>query len=351
MQVRVAINGFGRIGRQLARHIFSRHSETLALVAINTLGSAAQSAHLFQYDSISGRSLLPVEADGEKALVIAGRRVSYFEQEDPAKLCWGELGIDLVIECTGKHAERGRVHLEAGAGRVIVAGSARQADITVCMGVNHEGFDPSRHRIICGGSCTANSLAPLVKILDESLTIEWGMVTFLHSYTKEQSLLDDAHPDLRRRRSATRSIIPTTTSAIEQLGAVFPALCGKIGGLALRVPTPVVHAVDFVAKLQRKEDKEGLLHLLEKGARGSMKNILAVSREPLVSTDLRGSGHSCIVDAEFSGFHGDLLRILAWHDNECAYCARICELADYIGTQGGNSGEPGFLAGAEGRGR
>ncbi len=347
MPVRVAINGFGRIGRQLARHIFSRYSETLALVAINTLGSAAQSAHLFHHDSITGRSALPVEADGENALVIAGRRVSYFAQEDPAKLCWAELGIDLVIECTGKYAERGRVHLEAGAARVIVAGSARQADITVCMGVNHEGFDPHRHRIICGGSCTANSLAPLVKILNETLTIEWGMVTFLHSYTKEQSLLDDAHPDLRRRRSATRSIIPTTTSAIEQLGAVFPSLCGKIDGLALRVPTPVVHAVDFVAKLQCKEDKEGLLHLLEEAARGSMKNILAVSRAPLVSTDLRGSGHSCVVDAEFSGFHGDLLRVLAWHDNECAYCARICELADYIGIQVGNSGEPGFMADPE----
>lgn len=348
MPVRVAINGFGRIGRQLARHVFSRHSETLALVAINTLGSAAQSAHLFQYDSISGRNSLPVEADGENALVIAGKRVSYFEQEDPAKLCWGELGIDLVIECTGKHAERGRVHLEAGAARVIVAGSAREADITVCMGVNHEGFDPFRHRIICGGSCTANSLAPLVKILDEALAIEWGMVTFLHSYTKEQSLLDDAHPDLRRRRSATRCIIPTTTSAIEQLGAIFPALCGKIDGLALRVPTPVVHAVDFVAKLQGKEDKVGLLHLLEKAARGSMKNILAVSREPLVSMDLRGSGHSCIVDAEFSGFHGDLLRILAWHDNECAYCARICELAEYVGARTRNSSVHEFPGGDDG---
>lgn len=331
MPVRVAINGFGRIGRQLARHIFSRNSETLVLVAINTLGSAAQSAHLFQYDSIYGRCPCPVEADGESTLVIDGRRVHYFEQEDPAKLCWGDLGIDLVIECTGTHAERGRAHLQAGAVRVIVAGSARQADITVCMGVNHESFDPPHHRVICGGSCTANSLAPLVKILDEAFAIEWGMVTFLHSYTKEQSLLDAPHPDLRRRRSATRSIIPTSTSAIAQIGTIFPALRGKIDGLALRVPTPVVHAVDFVAKTTRKEDKEGLLRVLEKGARGAMKNILAVSYEPLVSADFRGAGHSCVVDAEFSGFHGDLLRILAWHDNEYAYSARIFELAEYIG--------------------
>ncbi len=337
MPVRVAINGFGRIGRQLARHIFSRNSETLALVAINTLGSAAQSAHLFQYDSIYGRCPCPVEADGERALIIAGKRVQCFEQEDPAKLCWGDLGIDLVIECTGKHAERGRTHLEAGAARVIVAGSARQADITICMGVNHDRFDPLRHQDICGGSCTANSLAPLVKVLDGAFAIEWGMVTFLHSYTKEQSLLDAPHPDLRRRRSATQSIIPTSTSAIEQLGTIFPALRGKIDGLALRVPTPVVHVIDFVAKMKRKEDKKGLLQVLEEGARGAMENILAVSHEPLVSADLRGNGHSCVIDAEFSGFHGDLLRILAWHDNEYAYSARILELAEYVGSRSRNS--------------
>lgn len=348
MTVRVAINGFGRIGRQLARHILLKNSETLALVAINTLGSAAQSAHLFQYDSIYGRCPCPVEADGESALIIAGQRVSYFQQEDPAKLRWGDLGIDLVIECTGRHAERGQVHLESGADRVIVAGSAGNADITVCMGVNHEGFDPLRHRVVCGGSCTANSLAPLVKILDEAFAIEWGMVTFLHSYTKEQSLLDAPYPDLRRRRAATQSIIPTSTSAIAQIGTMFPALRGKIDGLALRVPTPVVHAVDFVVKVKRREDKEGLLRVLENGGQGALKNILAVSREPLVSVDLRGSDHSCVVDGEFSGFYGELLRILAWHDNEHAYSARIFELAEYVGTRAGNSGAPGFPAGAEG---
>ncbi len=351
MTVRVAINGFGRIGRQLVRHILLKNSETLALAAINTLGSAAQSAHLFRYDSIYGRCPCTVEADGESALIIAGQRVSYFQQEDPANLRWGDLGIDLVIECTGRHAERGQVHLESGADRVIVAGSAGNADITVCMGVNHEGFDPLRHRVVCGGSCTANSLAPLVKILDEAFAIEWGMVTFLHSYTKEQSLLDAPYSDLRRRRAATQSIIPTATSAIAQIGTMFPALRGKIDGLALRVPTPVVHAVDFVVKVKRREDKEGLLRVLENGRQGALKNILAVSREPLVSVDLRGSDHSCVVDGEFSGFCGGLLRILAWHDNEHAYSARICELAEYVGTRAGNSGAPGFPAGAEGGAR
>jgi len=351
MTVRVAINGFGRIGRQLVRHILLKNSETLALAAINTLGSAAQSAHLFRYDSIYGRCPCTVEADGESALIIAGQRVSYFQQEDPANLRWGDLGIDLVIECTGRHAERGQAHLESGADRVIVAGSAGNADITVCMGVNHEGFDPLRHRVVCGGSCTANSLAPLVKILDEAFAIEWGMVTFLHSYTKEQSLLDAPYPDLRRRRAATQSIIPTATSAIAQIGTMFPALRGKIDGLALRVPTPVVHAVDFVVKVKRREDKEGLLRVLENGRQGDLKNILAVSREPLVSVDLRGSDHSCVVDGEFSGFCGGLLRILAWHDNEHAYSARICELAEYVGTRAGNSGAPGFPAGAEGGAR
>lgn len=348
MPVRVAINGFGRIGRQLARHILLKNSETLTLVAVNTLGSAAQSAHLFQYDSIYGRCPCTVEADGESALIIAGQRVLYFEQEDPARLCWGDLGIDLVIECTGKHAERGWVHLEAGAARVIVAGSAGNADITVCMGVNHERFDPQRHRVVCGGSCTANSLAPLVKILEEAFSIEWGMVTFLHSYTKEQSLLDAPHPDLRRRRAATQSIIPTSTSAIGQIGTMFPSLCGKIDGLALRVPTPVVHAVDFVVKVKRQGDKEELLRVLENARQGAMKNILAVSHEPLVSVDLRGSRHSCVVDGEFSGVYGDLLRILAWHDNEHAYSARIFELAEYVTAWGGNSSAPGFLAGAKG---
>jgi len=348
MTVRVGINGFGRIGRQLVRHILLKNSETLALAAINTLGSAAQSAHLFRYDSIYGRCPCTVEADGESALIIAGQRVSYFQQEDPANLRWGDLGIDLVIECTGRHAERGQAHLESGADRVIVAGSAGNADITVCMGVNHEGFDPLRHRVVCGGSCTANSLAPLVKILDEAFAIEWGMVTFLHSYTKEQSLLDAPYPDLRRRRAATQSIIPTATSAIAQIGTMFPALRGKIDGLALRVPTPVVHAVDFVVKVKRREDKEGLLRVLENGRQGDLKNILAVSREPLVSVDLRGSDHSCVVDGEFSGFYGGLLRILAWHDNEHAYSARIFELAEYVGTRAGNSGAPGFPSGAEG---
>lgn len=348
MPVRVAINGFGRIGRQLARHIFSRNSETLALVAINTLGSAAQSVHLFKYDSLAGRSPWPVEAEGEHTLVIGDQRVWYFQEEDPAKLCWGDLGIDLVIECTGKHAESSQSHLEAGASRVIVAGSASRVDITICMGVNQHSFDPLRHQVICGGSCTANSLSPLLKVLDAAFAIEWGMVTFLHSYTKEQSLRDAVHPDLRRRRAAIQSIIPTSTSAIGQIAKVLPTLCGKIDGLALRVPTPVVHAVDFVAKTKRKEEKKRLLQVLEEAAQGSMKNILAVCHEPLVSVDFRGNGHSCVVDAEFSGFHGELLRILAWHDNEYAYSARIFELAEYIGIRGSTSMNSAVMGGAEG---
>ena len=328
MSARIAINGFGRIGRQIARQLSSKDNGCLELVAVNSLGRIEESAHLLKYDSLYGKLSIPVKTS-EDQLIINGRPVHYFKQENPALLPWAELSIDIVIECAGLD-NKSRGHLEAGAFMVIVAGSAPNPDITICMGVNHDRFEPSNHQFISGASCTANMVAPVLSVLDDAFVIEQAMLSFIHSYTSEQNLLDSYSPDPRRARSATQNIIPTSTSAIAHLIEIFPWLTGKIDGLALRVPTPLVHMADLVVKVKKKSNKEVLLHLLEEAAQDNMKNILAVNHEPLVSSDFRGRSHSCIVDAEFSEVSGSMIKLVIWHDNEHGYSSRIISLAQYI---------------------
>jgi len=325
---RVAINGLGRIGREIARQICSNGNCGLELVAINTLCHIELCAYLLKYDSMYGILPLSVET-ADRQLVINGRPVDYFEQERPAMLPLADLDIDIVIECAGL-GDKSRSHLKAGASSVIVAGSTQNPDITICMGVNHDRFESGNHRFICGASCTANMVAPVITVLDDAFGVEQVMVTFIHSYTSEQNLLDSYAPDPRRARSATRNIIPTSTSAIAHLTAVFPWLAGKIDGLALRVPTPLVHMADLVVKVKKKSNKKVLLQILEEAAQSTMKNILAVNHEPLVSSDFRGRSHSCIVDAEFSGVSENMIKLVIWHDNEHGYSSRIIALAQYI---------------------
>lgn len=336
--IRVAINGLGRIGRQIVRFLTAAGNEDLELVAVNTLGRIELSAHLLKYDSLYGKLPSSVEV-AERRMVINGGSVDYFEREDPAALPWKDLGIDIVIECAGL-GEKSRGHLGAGAGMVVVAGSARQPDITICMGVNHDRFEPGKHRFICGASCTANMVAPAINVLNETFGVEQTMVTFIHSYTGEQNLLDSHASEPRRARSATRNIIPTATSGIGHLVAVFPWLAGRIDGCALRVPTPLVHMADLVLKVSRRDDKERLLQVLDEAARGVMKNILAVNYDPLVSSDFRGRRHSCIVDADFSEMIENTIKLVIWHDNESSYCCRIVDLVKYLGAE--NKSSPGM---------
>ncbi len=328
MSVRLAINGFGRIGRQIAREICSHRNHNLSLVAVNSLCRIEQSAHLLKYDSMYGISPLSVKTVGQR-LVVNDVAVEYIEQEEPALLPWRDLGVDMVIECAGL-GDRSRDHLAAGASRVIVAGSAGHPDITICMGVNHHRFEPARHRFVCGASCTANLIAPVIAVIDEAFGLEQAMVTFLHSYTSNQNLLDSVGGDLRQARSATRSIIPVATSAITHLASIFPALAGRIDGLALRVPSPLVHMADLVIKARRTATRESVLDVLEHASRGAMENILAVSDEPLVSCDFRGRSHSSIVDAEFSTVCDGMIKLVVWHDNEYGYSRRIVDLAGFV---------------------
>ena len=325
---RIAINGLGRIGRQIVRLLVSGGNEYMELVAVNTLGPIELSAHLLKHDSMYGMLSSSVEVAGRQ-LIISGNNIDYFEQEDPIRLPWGDLDIDIVIECAGL-GEKSRGHLTAGSCRVIVAGSTQNPEITICMGVNHERLAIGNHRFICGASCTANMVAPAIKVLDDAFGVEQAMVTFIHSYTSEQQLLDSHSYDSCKVRSATRNIIPTSTSAIAHIIKVFPWLAGKIDGLALRVPTPLVHMADLVVKVREKTNKVVLLKILEEAAQSTMKNILAVNHEPLVSSDFRGRSHSCIVDAEFSGVSENMIKLVIWHDNELGYSSRIIALAQYI---------------------
>lgn len=335
MVVRVGINGLGRIGRQLVRQIASQPEAGLELVAVNTLGGIELSRHLLQHDSLYGEAELTVEKASGR-LIINGSSATYHEQENPEAIPWADQGIDLVIECAGL-SERSRGHLVAKAPMVLVAGSALNPDITICMGVNHADFVPARHRFVCGASCTANLVAPAISVLDKVFGVEQVLVTFIHSYTGEQHLLDSGHLDPRRARSATKNIIPVSTSAIAHLAAVFPDLADRIAGLSLRVPTPLGHLADLVLKTEKECSKEGLLASLEEAAHGAMKDILTVSHVPLVSTDFRGWRHSCIVDAEFASVAGKMVKLLIWQDNEYGYCSQIMALARYLAMQSARS--------------
>lgn len=335
MPIRIAINGFGRIGRQVAKAILDHYPDDLELVAVNDLDDAETFAHLFKYDSNYGRYQGEVAAvDG--GLVIDGKHIKVLRERDPAALPWADLNIDIAVESTGFFTARAQaaMHLQAGARKVIISAPAKSEDVTLCLGVNEDEYDPATHHIISNASCTTNCLAPAAKVVNDTFGIRMGLMTTVHAYTGDQRILDMVHSDLRRARAAAMSIIPTTTGAARAVALVVPELQGKFDGMAMRIPTSTVSVVDFVAEVEKPGTTEELLAAFDEAAAGPMKGILAVSREPLVSTDFKGDPHSSTVDAGFTGFYGNLVKVVTWYDNEWAYSKRVADLAQYIGAKG-----------------
>ncbi|SHN84232.1 type I glyceraldehyde-3-phosphate dehydrogenase [Desulfitobacterium chlororespirans] len=335
MSVRIAINGFGRIGRLSMRAILERKS-SLDIVAVNDLGSPDLLGHLFKYDSI--HDILPYDVEvKENTLEVLDQKVTFLAEKDPGKLPWRELGVDLVIEATGRFTKREQaaLHLQAGAKKVIISAPGKDEDITIVMGVNEQLYNPAEHHILSNASCTTNGLAPLAKVLLEEFGIEQGMMTTTHSVTNDQRILDLEHKDWRRARAAYESMIPTTTGATKAVELVLPDLKGKLKGLAVRVPTPNVSLIDFVANLSRSTTKEEVNQKLKEAAEGSLKGYLAYSELPLVSHDFNGNPHSAIVDGLSTLMLGErMVKVLAWYDNEWGYSNRIVDLAEYIAGQG-----------------
>jgi glyceraldehyde 3-phosphate dehydrogenase len=335
MATKIAINGFGRIGRQVTKALFEKYRGEFDLVAVNDLSDVQTNAHLFKYDSNYGIYPGTVEVEGGD-IIIDGDRIKVLSERDPSKLPWGDLGVDIVVESTGifTDREKAQLHITAGAKKVIISAPAKGEDITICMGVNNDKYDPANHHIISNASCTTNCLAPAAKVVSDTFGIEQGVMTTVHSYTNDQRILDLVHKDLRRARAAALSIIPTTTGAAKAVSLVVPELKGKFDGFAMRVPTSTVSLVDFVAKVSRPGTTEELLAAFDTAAAGPMKGILAVSREPLVSVDYKGNPYSSTIDAEFTKFYGDLVKVVTWYDNEWAYSVRVTDLAKFIVDKG-----------------
>jgi glyceraldehyde 3-phosphate dehydrogenase len=334
--VRIGINGFGRIGRQVLKAVLERHSDRLQVVAVNDLFDVATNAHLFKHDSSYGRFAGEVVVDGEQ-LIVNGKSIRNFALRDPAAIPWDEAGVDIVVESTGlfRTGPKAGAHLEAGGRKVIISAPAKEEDLTVVMGVNHETYDPARHHIISNASCTTNCLAPPAMVIHRAFGIEKALMTTVHSYTADQRILDLAHKDLRRARTAGMSIIPTSTGAAKAVALVIPELAGRFDGYALRVPTPSVSVVDFVAQLNRKASTEELRAELTRAAKQELKNIMACESEPLVSVDFKGNSHSSIVDLEFcSVLQGNMAKVVTWYDNEWGYSCRVSDLAAYVAKKG-----------------
>lgn len=334
MTVRIGVNGYGRIGRGCIRAAFKNYPG-IEVVAFNSTKDPGTLAHMLKYDSIYGK--FDAEVTPEKdALVINGKRVNILADRDPAKLPWGEYGVDIVLEATGvfRSREEAQKHLKNGAKKVIITAPGKDEDATLLMGVNHENYR-SQHQIISNASCTTNCLAPVSKVLNDKFTINKGLMTTVHAYTNDQRILDLAHSDLRRARAAGMSIIPTSTGAAKALGKVLPELSGKMDGFALRVPVPTVSVVDLVVELNREVTATEVNQAFKEAAEGYLKGILDVSDEPLVSADYVGNSYSSIVDSLSTMVtQENMVKVLAWYDNEWAYCCRTLELAAYIGEQG-----------------
>jgi glyceraldehyde 3-phosphate dehydrogenase len=331
MSIKVAINGFGRIGRLALR--VAHGNSAFKFVAVNDIVPASTMAHLFKYDSTHGRYNGDVSAS-ENEIRIDGKSIKTFTETDPAKLPWKDLGVDLVLECTGKFTDTAGAskHLSAGAKKVIISAPCKEKDTpTFVYGVNHETYRPSEHHIVSNASCTTNCLAPVAKVLNDAFTIERGFMTTIHAYTNDQRILDAPHKDLRRARTAGASQIPTTTGAAKAVGLVLPELKGRLDGMAIRIPITNVSCVDLVAVCQKPVTAESVNDALKKAADGPMKNILRYCDEPLVSVDFLGETHSSIVDALSTKASGNLVKVLAWYDNEIGFCHRMMDLAQYMG--------------------
>ncbi len=336
MTTKVGINGFGRIGRLALKAIIQRCDSELEVMAVNDLTDANTNAHLFKYDSNYGIYPGKVEA-GENAIVIDDREIKVLAERDPAKIPWREHGVDIVIESTGlfTQAAKAAAHLQGGARKVIISAPARDEDITVVLGVNEGKYDPSKHHIISNGSCTTNCVAPVVKVLHQNFGVARGLMTTIHSYTNDQKILDVFHRDLRRARAAAINIIPTTTGAARVVGVVIPELQGKLHGIAMRVPTSVVSVVDLVADLDRNVTVEEVNSAFHRAAEGELEGIVEYCGEPLVSSDFKGNPASAIFDAlSTMVIDGNMVKVLAWYDNEWGYSCRLADIAAYIAGKG-----------------
>jgi glyceraldehyde 3-phosphate dehydrogenase len=337
MATRIAINGFGRIGRCVTRVLFDTENAELELVAINDLTDPATLAHLLTFDSVHRRFDKPVEATSD-GIVVAGRKIPIYARKDPSELPWKDLGVDIVLECTGKFRDKagGEKHLTAGAKRVIIsAPGEKDIDGTFCIGINANTYDPAKHRIVSNASCTTNCLAPIAKVLHDTFGIVKGHMTTVHSYTNDQNLLDLPHKDLRRARAAALSMIPSTTGAAKAIGLVIPELKGKLDGTAIRVPTPNVSLTCLTALVGRKTTRDEVNQALEAAANGALRGILGFETRPLVSSDFIGDPRSSIVDAAQTAVIGeDLVEVHAWYDNEWGFSHRMLDLAVLMAKKG-----------------
>ncbi len=334
MAIRIGINGFGRIGRQVVKAIKEYHGDAVDIVAFNDLGDLATMAHLFKYDSTHGVYRGSVEVNNG-SLVVDGDEIQALSVRNPEELPWGDLGVDIVVESTGifrDHAGASK-HITAGAKKVIISAPAKSPDITLVLGVNEDQYDSNSHHIVSNASCTTNCLAPAAKVLNDLYGIQQAYMTTIHSYTADQRILDLPHKDLRRARSAAENIVPTSTGAAKAVSLVIPELEGKFDGMAVRVPTPTGSLVDFVATVEKEADKNELIDAYEEAASTRMKGILDVSHEPLVSTDYIGNPYSSIIDALSTDVSGKLVKVITWYDNEWGYSSRVADLIKFMGDR------------------
>lgn len=332
MAIKVGINGFGRIGRNVLRAAL-KHGSSLEFVAVNDLTDSKTLAHLLKYDSVHG-TLANEVAPGDKALVVDGKTIRVFSERDPAKLPWKDLGVDVVLECTGLFTDRDKAaaHLTGGAKKVIISAPAKGADLTICFGVNHAAYDAAKHHVVSNASCTTNCLAPVAKVLHETFGITRGLMTTVHAYTNDQQILDLPHKDLRRARAAAMSMIPTTTGAARAVGEVLPDLKGKLDGMAIRVPTPNVSIVDLTAELKQTATEQQINDALRAAAAGPLKNVLACADQELVSIDFNGCPASSTVDLALTKvMDKNFCKVLSWYDNEWGFSNRMVDVATLIG--------------------
>jgi len=330
--VKVGINGFGRIGRNFFRAHLERGGE-FEVVAANDLGDVKTMAHLLKHDSVLGRLDEDVEV-GEGKITVGKHDIQLLSERDPKDLPWGDLGVEIVIESTGFFTDRegASAHLDAGAGKVVISAPATDPDVTIVLGVNDDDYDPETHRIISNASCTTNCVAPMAKVIQDALTIEQGFMTTIHAYTADQRLQDMPHEDLRRARAAALNLIPTSTGAARAIGLVMPALKGKVDGMAMRAPVPDGSVVDLVVKVSRETSVDEVNELFKAAAGGPLEGLLEYSDEPLVSQDIVGSAYSCTFDSELTMVHGRLVKVFGWYDNEWGYSSRLVDLVSKMGA-------------------
>jgi glyceraldehyde 3-phosphate dehydrogenase len=336
MATRIGINGFGRIGRQSMKAILERHAGELEVVAINDLTDTKTNAHLLKYDTTYGRFPGEVEATPD-SLIVNGHKIKVLAQRDPAQIPWGDLGVDIVIESTGffTDADKAAAHLRDGVKKVIISAPAKGEDLTIVLGVNDAMYDPAKHNIISNASCTTNCLAPAAKVLNDTFGIERGLMNTIHAYTNDQRIQDQVHSDLRRARAAAVNIIPTTTGAAKAVALVIPELKGRFDGMSLRVPNLTVSIVDFVATVRKETSKEAVNDAFKAAAAGALNGILDFTDEPLVSSDFRGDTHSSIIDGLTTQvLGGNMVKVVAWYDNEWGYSCRVSDLAAFLAQKG-----------------